>query len=95
MESRRWLIRLEETSVGASVPDLVVLAAMRQRNVPVVITSPLISPRDRARKIEEFFRVAAAVKQVLPGGYQEKQMTNTLRPLLSRRVGRFQTGPNR
>jgi CheY-like chemotaxis protein len=96
------LIRLEEMSGGASVPDLVVLdsslpeadgaevlEAMRQSNVPVVITSRLISPRDRARKVEMFFQVAAVVKQVPPGGRPEKQMTNALP-----RVGRFQTEPN-
>jgi CheY-like chemotaxis protein len=96
------LIRLEEASGGASVPDLVVLdsslpeadgvevlEAMRQSDVPVVITSRLISPRDRAGKIEEFFQVAASVKQVPPAGHPEKQTT----PLRSRRVDRFQTEP--
>jgi CheY-like chemotaxis protein len=75
------LIRLEETPVGVSIPDLVVLdtslpdadgadilEAMRRSNVPVVITSRLISPGDRARKVEEFFQVAAAMKHVLSAG---------------------------
>ena len=88
----RALIRLEEGSGAASVPDLVVLdsslpdadgvkvlEAMRRSNVSVMITSPLISPGDRARKIEEFFQLAAAVQQALPGGRTDKQTTNTCR----------------
>jgi hypothetical protein len=63
---------------------------MRQSNVPVAITSRLISPRDRARKIEMFFQVAAAVKQGPPGARPEKQRTNVLP-----RVGRFQNRAER
>jgi CheY-like chemotaxis protein len=100
------LIRLEKS--GGSVPDLVVLDtslpdaegggilnAMRESNVPVVITSRLIPQGDRAKKIEEFFQMVAALKQVLPVGHPGNQMKNTLRPLRSRRVDRFQTWPNR
>jgi len=90
------LIRLEEMS-GASVPDVVVLdtslsdadgvevlEAMRQSNVPVVITNRLISPRERARKIEEFFQVAAAVTQRLPAEHPEKYVRNRIPPLRRR-----------
>jgi CheY-like chemotaxis protein len=69
----------EKESGGLAPPDLLVLdsslsdtdgtellEAIRQTKVPVVMTSPLLSPRDRARKVEEFFQMVGALKKALP-----------------------------
>jgi CheY-like chemotaxis protein len=95
------LMRLEEMSGRAAVPDLVVLdsslseadgievlEAMRQSNVPVMMTSCLISPPDRARKVEEFFHMIPALNEAVSGNRRTMNPTRIRRRLIPERADR-------
>ena len=94
-------MRSAETPDRTAIPDLVildsslseadgleVLEAMRQSDVPVVMTSCLISPPDRARKVEEFFEMIAAAQEVQPVVSAKRAAARSRRRPIQHHAGR-------